>query len=74
MEAKIICKGYEECRLEFFQKQREAALKRIEYWCKPGVAKRFGTIEAHDRASQAGAEVSYYNDAIDALNKMEGKL
>lgn len=69
MKIQIISKGYEESRLEFFQKQRDAASRRMEYWCKPGAADRVGVLEAHDRASEAGAEVSYYKDAINALQR-----
>lgn len=64
---------YEEARMEFFIQQRDAAKRRIEYWCKPGNAVRVGAFESHCRASQAGEEYAYYTDAIDALNKMEGK-
>lgn len=67
MAIEIKVMTYEESRLEFFERQREAAQRRIEYWCKPGQADRVGVLEAHDRASKAGAEVCYYTDAIHAL-------
>lgn len=67
MEIEIKAITYAESRLEFFERQREAAQRRIEYWRKPGQADRVGVLEAHDRASKAGTEVCYYTDAIHAL-------
>ena len=67
MAIEIKVMTYKESRLEFFERQRESAQRRIEYWCKPVQADRVGVLEALDRASKAVAEVCYYTDAINAL-------
>lgn len=59
--------SYEEMRLEYFRKQRDSAERRMNYWCSAKQADRVGWMEASDRASEAGAQYNFYNDALEAL-------
>lgn len=59
--------SYEEMRLEYFRKQRDAAERRMNYWCRSKQADRVGWMEASDRASEAGAQYNFYNDTLEAL-------
>lgn len=58
---------YEESRLEYFRKQRDAAERRMNYWCNAKQADRVGWMEASDRASEAGMQYNFYKDAIGAF-------
>ena len=62
---------YEDARLKHFIKQRESAERRINYWSSPKQVKRVGWKEAHERASDAGWECNFYDDAIKALGSQD---
>ena len=59
--------SYEKMRLEYFRKQRDAAERRMNYWRGAKQADRVGWMEASDRASEAGAQYSFYKDVLEAL-------
>ena len=58
---------YEEARMKYFIEQRDSAERRVNYWCGPKQADRVGWMEASDRASEAGMQYNFYNDAIGAF-------
>lgn len=62
---------YEEARLKYFREQRDAAERRVNYWCNAKQADRVGWMEASDRASEAGMQYNFYKDAIVALGEKD---
>lgn len=62
---KIISKSYEECREDFFTNLIKHAENKIKYW-KRQTGYR---CEIEDNLSQAGAEISYCQDALKSLEK-----
>ena len=65
MEIKIKSMSYEECRADFFVNLIRHAENKIKYWKRqPGYR-----CEIEDNLSQAGAEMQYCQDALNALEK-----
>lgn len=67
LEIKAI--SYEEARTDFLKTEMEKAENRIKFWqLKLKHAKNaIAEMEAHDNASNAGWEVNFYKDALEAL-------
>lgn len=64
---KIVAQTYEEARLEYF-KQRKAECERKLQWYmdkKPG--QMFSEEVLHDKRSEYGQKISFYEDAIKAF-------
>lgn len=65
----LIGNSYEEQRTDFFKQKIEKAESRMNYWCKrtDSYSEEWRNMAAYERASDAGWEYSFYNDALEAL-------
>lgn len=68
---KLVSKSYNEARKEFFTDKYNDALHKMNYWSVRANEGRILTEKAIDLASDWGAQVSYYNDALEALDKRQ---
>ena len=59
--------SYEECREEFFKKIIKGAENKIKYW------KGCNGYLAEETLANAGAEIQYCKDALDAMEKRKKK-
>lgn len=61
--------GYTEARSQFFTDKYNEALAKMKYWSSRTSEDNVISEKATCLAADWGAQVSYYNDAIDALDK-----
>lgn len=69
MLQELLVQSYEESRLEYFKEQRAAAERRMQYLVNRAVKAPCYLDDVHDRAAEAGAVYSYYNDVIEMLEE-----
>lgn len=67
--AELISMTYEEARAEHFKALKDEAKRKMNYWATRVRHSRPNDLNdpAHIKASEYGAEYSYYKDALEAL-------
>lgn len=67
--AELISMTYEQARAEHFKTLKDEAKHKMNYWATRVCRSRPNDLNdpAHIKASEYGAEYSYYNDALEAL-------
>ena len=67
----LIGNSYDEQRTDFFKQKLEKAESRMDYWSKrtDSFGESWRNYAAHERASDAGFECSFYEDALKALER-----
>ena len=67
--AELISMSYEQARAEYFKTLKDKAEHKMNYWAARVYRSRPNNLNdpAHIKASEYGAEYSYYNDALEAL-------
>ena len=67
--AELISMTYEEARAEHFKALKDEAKRKMNYWATRVRHSRPSDLNdpAHIKASEYGAEYSYYRDALEAL-------
>lgn len=60
--------SYEESRTEYFSRKIKQLERELKWWScqKPG--KQYSERAIYESCSDVGAEISYMNDALNALN------
>ena len=66
---KLASKSYNEARREFFVDKYNDALHKMRYWSARVNESQVVNDKAHDLSSDWGAQVSYYNDVLEALDQ-----
>lgn len=72
MDAKIIARNHEESRLEFFEEQKKLHEQKLHWWKHQKPYKQYSSIYIHEKCSEHGAAILYFEDAISAFKKNGG--
>lgn len=67
MNYKIKALTYPEQRLEYFKAQIESAKRSLDWWQNHAASRGYNSMDIHDRCSELGCRISFYQDAIEAL-------
>lgn len=67
MYERFIAINYEQSRLIFFIEQYFKALYEMNYWSKITSNSTYRQLLYHERASDYGAQVNYFKDALKAF-------
>lgn len=64
---KIEAMSYEQCRKEYFERQIEKYEKRLKWWKCQKPYKQYSRIMIDGECSDCGIKISFYKDALKAL-------
>lgn len=67
----IISVPYKESRLEHFKAVREKRMKTLYWWTYQKPYKQYDLQTIQEMCSELGLEISYLDDVIEMLEKME---
>lgn len=72
-EFQIKALTYPEQRLEYFKAQIESTKRSLDWWQNHAASRGYNWMDINDRCSELGARISFYQDAINAIEFFEAK-